>query len=102
MSWWKTAKVGDKVVCVTQPLFPQFGGMPVKHELNKVYTITEIIARSWFSCGVGLNVGLKGSNGGKVYTDAVCFRPLESRPTDISIFTALLTSTEILEGADHD
>lgn len=98
MAWWKHAFVGQKVVCVnpatkrshtTRTFFEWLFKPHLK--VGEVYTIDNILTHKY-----------KNLNGCNVYFDikgfdrlhnALVFKPLTSKPTDISIFTSLLNDT---------
>jgi hypothetical protein len=95
------AKVGDQVVCVDDIWdwsfsYGQFS-IPVRVPmLNEVLTISGIVTSSMIIGHVALTFveidehQCDGPLSGNVLWCAECFRPLESRPTNISVFTALL------------
>lgn len=92
-------KVGDKVVCISVPEDMGYGHqLP---EIRRIYTIRQI--------GLGLAFGVvvkldeirnqsrtyNSSKFGRTVTGEICFgarhfRPVQTRKTDISIFTAML------------
>lgn len=104
MSWWLTAKPGDRVVCVKidtrfasrEWLLERGTKMPEK---GRVYCIRAIGATvsnpkhySLLLCEI-VNPPLivEDIDLGEVCWPAEWFRPAVSRATDISIFTAMLT-----------
>jgi hypothetical protein len=100
--WIKTAKVGDKVVCVDDaPHAPHtVSGYTVLPEKGRVYTIRGIVVgHQWlinYGDGVFLNEIVRpsgGRTGVEQPWNVTRFRPVQPRKTDISVFTALLKST---------
>ena len=101
--WLKTAKVGDEVVCIAEPINPNIPEnikYPKKGEIVKIKLIAELSA--------GYEIGLvfygyppQMAGWDILYHDPFDFKPLQSRPTDISVFTGLLKSPnkKISEGA---
>jgi hypothetical protein len=57
MAWWKTAKPGDKIVCIKQgqwvSLFPG-DPLPPVPTIGKIYTVRYLIPESAFSGQVGV------------------------------------------------
>lgn len=104
MSWIQRAKVGDKIVCVKLDVDALEGVVlleqPTDPEIGVVYTISKIIIGeiekkvcialkelpeqriSFVWNGVVCN--------GIVHFDPNCFRPVQPRDTDISVFTDML------------
>ena len=101
--WLKTAKVGDKVVCIAEPNnphLPKHVKYPKKGDIVKIRSIKELS----FGYGFGLTFyGYPAQIAGRYrfHLDPCDFKPLQSRPTDISVFTGLLKSPnkKISEGA---
>ena len=90
MSWIKHAKVGDRVVCVDAEQYrPGLNEtLPISGE---VYTISWIGHYKWTSVS---GIGIRLSELDRFHPfGAYRFRPVQSRPTDISIFERLLSST---------
>jgi hypothetical protein len=101
--WVKTAKVGDKVQCVRPELAEtnvEFIQTPVFPVVGKVYTIRQIAIGTVFKkpclrleeiADQWVEFQFEGRrNLGDVMFSAVCFRPLQSRPADISVFRDML------------
>lgn len=57
MGWWKTAKPGDRIVCVKLP--KKRRGPPPSSELvlGRVYVVLDICKVSWFRTGIGIVIG---------------------------------------------
>ena len=102
MGWWLTAKPGDKVVCVDAH-WPDYQLAAVK-KFNvalpierRLYTLRQIGYSAfhdlWVLRLVEIVNGrfkLDSYNFGEPFFAVHRFRPLVARPTDISIFTAML------------
>lgn len=101
MGWWLTAKPGDRVVCVVDFEFAtklaairEGVTLPL---LGQVYSIRDMCARLGEPCVRVVEI----VNEQRFYEElgfadeqafsARRFRPVVSRPADISIFTAMLT-----------
>ena len=107
MAWWKTAKVGDKLVCVNDisNAFP-IQGWPHIGDLcglksGCVYTIRRIgpdwrdgSPVIWVNEIIRPLLGCDREEGG---FNVRRFRPLEIRKTDISIFTEILNNAPVRE-----
>lgn len=92
--------VGMKVVCVEDKadwvsLFDGGTSAALRFpKSNHVYTISRIIAQG---SDVGIQVeeiATQYRDGSEIAFWAGCFRPVQPRATDISIFTAMLTGTK--------
>lgn len=110
MSWVKYAKSGDKVVCVgedhSNPPGIELLEKITHPEIGKIYTIKKIMSGI-----IGGDIGVEleeMSNlmvrvkyyGAEFIAKNVLFkpelfRPLQSRPTDISVFTDMLKRVKI-------
>ena len=97
MSTW--AEVGKRCVCVHDE-FPEIFGvdvysLPVRVPMiNEVLTIREVRAIGAFVYLRFDEIELRqtsGPLGGDIWWGVACFRPIEDRKTDISIFTSMLT-----------
>lgn len=73
MSWWQTAKVGDKVVALVDRFQEEFGSSLVR---GKVYSIAEIIDDPEFQCeGCSIYINIGNSPPGLGWS-AKRFRPV--------------------------
>jgi len=89
MSEYLDWKVGDKICCINDDDDPQ--GKAVKIIKNKVYSISETqFAHSRFTNTE--TILLEVMEVGGLY-DAIRFRKVQKRKTDISVFQAMLTKT---------
>ena len=101
MSWIKYAKPGDKVVCIADDWFSEDDGKRHGHTVTRVgmvYTIREVrFCDGDFYLWLAeiVNVPKEGRDEADFHWGG--FDPVQSRPTDISIFTKLLTNTPALE-----
>lgn len=96
MAWWKTAKVGDKVVCVDDNWKePNMGSInPVK---GSVYIIDEILP---FALAIGgVILSLEGFS--RNYYCAAYFRPVVNRSseTGVAALKRHLVGAPVTEGA---
>jgi len=88
-------RVGQKVVCVDVRPSP-IGRPPIELTLNAVYTISHIAPPNfWGDIGLGF-VEVESVRDGfhSPEFSARRFRPVVDRPTDISIFTRMLTDAD--------
>lgn len=97
MSWWKTAQVGDKVVCVeaVPKVSCSINEYWVPPEENRIYTIEEVIVLplyvpEYLGCNVALDIGMLSERKARNWCYASQFRPLTSRPTSIEVFHRIL------------
>jgi hypothetical protein len=97
--WVQKAKVGDRVRCVNAK-----GSISLRE--GEDYLITEIFKGKYFSPEIGgvhsaISVAEAEPNPGSFAFAASRFRPLQSRPTSIEVFTKLLNTApaEVLEEA---
>jgi hypothetical protein len=96
-------KVGDKVVCVDNSRPPNYHGvLTVLPEIGVVYTIRRIAPFTWSTGTSGVGVWLeeitrstKNPRGSEQPWGASRFRPVQTRKTDISIFTAMLKPSKV-------
>lgn len=84
MGWWKTAKVGDKVVCVATANVNDHGLPPAPHEVGRVYEIREIFQHDFANCGVALWFGAY-RHGRKSCFGADLFRPVAKRSSETGV-----------------
>lgn len=54
MAWWKTAKVGDKIVCVEHAYSIERGLGPIR--LHREYTISKLYPVASFDSGIGIEL----------------------------------------------
>lgn len=97
MAWWKTAKVGDPVVCVDDDWHgPYFKGQPVIGQVLVIHDMIVVERLSHDGCPVFLN--FKGSEGGY---NAICFRPVQPKSTEtgMKMIRKLLDSVPVKEDA---
>lgn len=111
MSWWKTAKVGDKVVCVDEmpKLFGQRGNAVwdtgEKLALGAVYTIAAIFEAHDGSIHLELlevcRTPLSKKMYGSVGYAATRFRPVQTKSTEtgMAILKSILHSAPVREDA---
>ena len=88
-------RVGQKVVCVDVRPSPM-GRVPIELTLNAVYTSSYITPPNFVGeLGLGLvEVKAVGDDFHNPEFGARRFRPVVDRPTDISIFTRMLTDAD--------
>jgi hypothetical protein len=102
MSWWQTAKVGDKVVCVIETSWWKTPDDEILPQENVEYTIRtiEVSGADVFLRLVEIvnapQMYMQGFSECRFIADA--FRPITPRQTDISMFTAMLNPQRVPEG----
>lgn len=97
MSAW--AEVGKRCVCIHDEFPEMFGvgpfSLPVRVPMiNEVLTIREVRASGAFVYLRFEEIELRQTDGpiaAEVWWGVVCFRPLDDRKTDISVFNSMLT-----------
>ena len=91
MSWWKTAKAGDKVVCVKMPVEIWGGLTPIVH-VGGVYTIAAIKPTRHISVGVAVRL-IEQPNERALYNPKL-FRPVQTKSTEtgMKMLRKLLTN----------
>ena len=82
--WIKTAKIGDKVVCIDRDWVNVYGLPSPSPEFGAVFTIADIVAVKHEVYLFFVEI-----EGGWGY-EAIGFRPVEPRKTDIRVFTDML------------
>jgi hypothetical protein len=96
MSDFTSWHVGMRVACITRPAPTEPPPYPA---LNKVYTLSKIWkARDLILVDL-VELPAKPTLGYFTGYRAAAFRPVQTRKTDISVFTALLTPTKERERA---
>lgn len=102
MAWFHRAKPGDKVVCVSLPTKSNIGRF-ANLSVGKVYTITDIFFDPWFTCGVGISIGLLDDEQGgyEWQIGANNFRPIQPKSTEASMaaLRAHLNTKEVVVDA---
>jgi hypothetical protein len=93
MGWWKTAKPGDKVVCVSEPTNSQFGSH-THHplEVGSIYEIEGVEIDPFYTKANGVGFFLRGFDDG---FGANLFRPVQTKSTE----TGMAILKNILNGA---
>lgn len=88
-------RVGQKVVCVDDG--PSYWGDAVPLLKNQVYTISGFRQPDYEGGDIGIYLVEVQVHEDEYYTDSFLpsrFRPVVDRPTDISIFTRMLTDAD--------
>lgn len=81
--WMKTCKIGDRIVCIRSIRDVAVGG--------RVYVVSGFLTHRNMRSDHGLyDIGLMVEGDRRTVYDPRSFRPLEFRPTDISVFTNML------------
>jgi hypothetical protein len=93
--WWKTAFVGQEVVCVRLATNHRQRGY-VDPQIGRTYVIQDIELDDFFesSGGVGLNVGVVNTMGQTCIHSAYMFRPVQHRDTSATVAEIIRKSHE--------
>ena len=112
MSWWRNAKVGDKVTQVYDGLWNDVTALRVYRDqswcpqVGEVYTIKAMATDDDLECGIGLWFGHYSPDTGKrAFFSADDFRPVQTRSSETGM--AILRSiadgtTRVPERADAE
>ena len=93
--WWKTAKPGDKIVCVSNGVWIENSLCGRKEiEVGKVYTVKDIEPCNEFRTGFGV---VLQENGWVNLYGVMLFRPVQTKSTEtgMAILRKLLTGKRV-------